>query len=113
MIGPIRTPCDEGVVRGAAPTRGCAEAAQPWVLAATIVASSMAFIDGSVVNVALPSMQESLGAPVSQAQWIVNAYVLTLGALILVGGAAGDRFGGRGVFKLGILPFHRAPAAGG
>ena len=113
MIGPIRTPCDEGVVRGAAPTRGCAEAAQPWVLAATIVASSMAFIDGSVVNVALPSMQASLGAPVSQAQWIVNAYVLTLGALILVGGAAGDRFGRRRVCNVGILLFTAASVACG
>ena len=109
MIGPIRTPCDEGVIRGAAaPAPGTATRAQPWVLAATIVASSMVFIDGSVVNVALPSIQTNLDAPVSQAQWIVNAYALTLGALILVGGAAGDRFGRRRVCIAGILLFTAA-----
>jgi EmrB/QacA subfamily drug resistance transporter len=63
------------------------------------------FIDGSVVTVALPSIQANLGAPVSQAQWVVNAYALTLGALILVGGAAGDRFGRRGVCIAGLLLF--------
>jgi EmrB/QacA subfamily drug resistance transporter len=109
MIGPIRAPCDEGVIRGAAPpAHGGAKRAQPWVLAATIVASSMVFIDGSVVNVALPAIQENLAAPVSQAQWIVNAYVLTLGALILVGGAAGDRFGRRRVCIAGIVLFTAA-----
>jgi EmrB/QacA subfamily drug resistance transporter len=109
MIGPIRPPCDEGVIRGAAaPAPADAARAQPWVLAATIVASSMVFIDGSVVNVALPSIQAALDAPVSQAQWIVNAYALTLGALILVGGAAGDRFGRRRVCIAGILLFTAA-----
>jgi EmrB/QacA subfamily drug resistance transporter len=109
MIGPIRPPCDEGVIRGAlAAAPADATRAQPWVLAATIVASSMVFIDGSVVNVALPSIQAALDAPVSQAQWIVNAYALTLGALILVGGAAGDRFGRRRVCIAGILLFTAA-----
>ena len=109
MIGPICTPCDAGVIRGAAPpARADATRARPWVLAATIVASSMVFIDGSVVNVALPSIQANLAAPVSQAQWVVNAYVLTLGALILVGGAAGDRFGRRRVCVAGILLFTAA-----
>src|ERR1700685_3940696 len=89
----------------AAPTLADVARAQAWVLAATIVASSMVFIDGSVVNVALPSIQAHLDAPVSQAQWIVNAYVLTLGALILVGGAAGDRFGRRRVCIAGIVLF--------
>jgi EmrB/QacA subfamily drug resistance transporter len=108
MIGPMRTPCDEGVIRGAAAPAPCTQRAQPWVLAATIVASSMVFIDASVVSVALPSIQQNLAAPVSQAQWIVNAYVLTLGALILVGGAAGDRFGRRRVCIAGILVFTAA-----
>jgi EmrB/QacA subfamily drug resistance transporter len=79
--------------------------AQPWVLAATILGSSMAFIDATVVNIALPSMQASLAARVSDAQWIVNAYLLMLGALILVGGAAGDQYGRRRVCMLGILVF--------
>jgi EmrB/QacA subfamily drug resistance transporter len=75
------------------------------VLAATILGSSMAFIDGSVVSVALPAMQADLDASVRGAQWIVNAYMLTLGALMLVGGAAGDRYGRRRVFILGVLFF--------
>src|ERR1700733_1415976 len=109
MIGPIRTPCDESVIRSAAAAApGCARRAQPWVLAATIIASSMVFIDGTVVSVALPSMQANLDAPVSQAQWIVNAYALTLGTLILAGGAAGDRFGRRRVCIAGILLFTAA-----
>ena len=60
-----------------------------WVLAATILGSSMAFIDGSVVSVALPAIQRDLGTSMRGAQWVVNAYMLTLGALMLVGGAAG------------------------
>ncbi len=91
---------------GAAPRgEGCAERAKPWVLAATILGSSMAFIDGSVVSVALPAMQSDLNTSVRGAQWIANAYLLTLGALILVGGAAGDRYGRRRIFTLGITLF--------
>ena len=86
----------------------CAASSRPWVLAATILGSSMAFIDGSVVSVALPAMQADLAAPVSQAQWIVNAYMLLLGALILIGGAAGDRFGRRRIFVIGVLAFTAA-----
>jgi EmrB/QacA subfamily drug resistance transporter len=87
---------------------GCAERSRPWVLAATILGSSMAFIDGSVVGVALPAMQADLAAPVSEAQWIVNAYMLLLGALILSGGAAGDRFGRRRIFIIGVIAFTAA-----
>jgi EmrB/QacA subfamily drug resistance transporter len=86
---------------------------KPWVLAATIVGSSMAFIDGSVVSVALPAMQADLAAPVSDAQWIVNAYMLMLGAMILVGGAAGDRFGRRRAFVIGVIVFTAASIACG
>ena len=96
MIGSALISCDESMIRGAqAGARPCAERAKPWVLAATIVGSSMAFIDSSVVNVALPAIQADLAAPMREAQWVVNAYMLMLGALILVGGAAGDRFGRR------------------
>jgi EmrB/QacA subfamily drug resistance transporter len=96
-------------MRGAAAAApGCARSARPWLLAATIIASSMVFIDGTVVSVALPSMQANLDVPVSQAQWIVNAYALTLGTLILAGGAAGDRFGRRRVCIAGILLFTAA-----
>jgi EmrB/QacA subfamily drug resistance transporter len=114
MIGLTRTACDEGVMRAA--TRGaqsCAERAQRWVLAATILGSSMAFIDGSVVSVALPAIQTDLHTSVRGAQWIVNAYMLTLGALILIGGAAGDRYGRRRVFLLGVIVFTGASVACG
>ncbi len=99
-------PCDEGVVRaGDLQQAGAADDAKPWVLGATILGSSIAFIDGSVVSVALPVMQAELETTVRGAQWIVNAYLLLLGALILVGGGAGDRFGRRRVFVLGLVVF--------
>ena len=63
------------------------------MLAATILGSSMAFIDGTAVNVALPSLQSHLGATVAEVQWVVEAYTLFLSSLLLVGGALGDRFG--------------------
>ncbi|MEM1043239.1 MAG: MFS transporter [Bacteroidota bacterium] len=103
-----RSPCDEGVIEsgphgGAADA--CEEDAKPWVLAATIGGSSLAFIVGSVVNVALPAMQRGLGATVAEVQWVLNAYLLFLGALILVGGSAGDRFGRRRLFVAGTVVF--------
>ena len=73
-----------------------------WVLFATILASSMAFIDSTALNVALPALQADLGASGPDLLWIVNAYTLLLAALLLVGGALGDRFGRRRVFMLGI-----------
>ncbi len=79
-----------------------------WVLAATIMGSSMAFIDGSVVNVALPAIETSLHANVALIQWVINSYALSLAALILIGGAAGDRFGRRRVFVIGIAIFAAA-----
>jgi EmrB/QacA subfamily drug resistance transporter len=89
------------------------ERAKPWVLAATILGTSMAFIDGSVVGVALPAIQADLNASVRDAQWVVNGYMLLLGALILVGGAVGDRFGRRRMFLLGVTLFTAASVACG
>ena len=83
MISFGRAPCDEGVIRAVADTPGSAARARPWVLAATILGSSMAFIDGSVVTVALPAIQADLTTSVAGAQWVANAYMLMLGALIL------------------------------
>ncbi|HEU4627631.1 MAG TPA: MFS transporter [Steroidobacteraceae bacterium] len=103
---PSQMPARES--RAAPRDASCAERAKPWVLAATILGSSMAFIDGSVVSVALPAMQSDLNTSVRGAQWIANGYLLTLGALILVGGAAGDRYGRRRVFTLGIVVFAAA-----
>jgi EmrB/QacA subfamily drug resistance transporter len=75
------------------------------VLAATILGSSMAFIDGTVVSVALPVLQTDLGATVSELQWIVESYALFLAALLLIGGSLGDRFGRRLVFAIGVGVF--------
>ncbi|HZM25971.1 MAG TPA: MFS transporter, partial [Gemmatimonadales bacterium] len=109
-----RAPCDEGVIQaGPRAVADCEEKAKPWVLATTILGSAMAFIDGSVVGVALPAIQADLNASVRETQWVVNAYMLMLGALILVGGAAGDRFGRRMMFILGVTTFTIASVACG
>src|SRR5207248_10534987 len=79
-----------------------------WVLAATILGSSMGFIDGTVVNVALPVLQKELGATVADAQWVVEAYTLFLASLTLVGGSLGDRLGRRRIFAIGIVLFTAA-----
>lgn len=76
-----------------------------FVLVAAILASSMGFIDGSVISIAIPAIRADLGATLSDAQWISNGYLLFLSALILLGGAAGDRFGLRKMFGLGIVLF--------
>ncbi len=83
----------------------CAPQARKYVLVAAILASALGFIDGTVVAIAMPAIRETLGATLAQAQWVHNAYMLTLSALILVGGAAGDRFGLARVFSLGIAAF--------
>jgi EmrB/QacA subfamily drug resistance transporter len=82
--------------------------ARPWVLAVAILASSMGFIDGSVTAIALPAIRADLGASLVQAQWVGNAYLLTLSALILAGGAMGDRFGVVRLFGWGIGLFTAA-----
>ena len=79
-----------------------------WILLATILGSSMAFIDGSVVNVAMPRIQLELNASAASVQWVVEAYALFLGALILVGGSMGDLFGRKRMFALGIVIFAAA-----
>jgi EmrB/QacA subfamily drug resistance transporter len=100
------------------PPLPCMSAPQPcaqprWSLIVAILGSSMAFVDGTVVNVALPVIQRSFGAGVDQAQWIVEAYALLLASLVLVGGALGDRLGRRRVFTAGIALFTLASAACG
>src|SRR6516162_2723896 len=93
-------------------TRREAPVAHPnLVLATTILASSLAFIDGSVVNVGLPAIGRSLSADAGALQWVINAYLLPLSALLLLGGAAGDRFGLRRLLILGIVLFASASLA--
>lgn len=102
----LRGPCDAGQVEGVGPSRaGLSTARKRWVLAAAVLGSSLTFVDGSALGVALPAIQRELGAGPAAAQWVSNAYLLTLGALVLVGGAAGDRFGRRRVFMIGVTAF--------
>ncbi|WP_418121119.1 MFS transporter [Variovorax sp. 160MFSha2.1] len=105
-----KAPCEETLIlhglhgsrAGEGEGSDCPEAARPWVLAAAIVGSSMAFIDGTVVNVALPAIQSDLRATAFQAQWVVESYALLLAALLLVGGALGDHYGRRRIFAIGV-----------
>jgi EmrB/QacA subfamily drug resistance transporter len=84
-----------------------------WILAATILGSSLAFIDGTVVNVALPALQTALRATVSDVQWVVESYALLLASLLLVGGSLGDLYGRRIVFLCGVILFAAASACCG
>lgn len=102
-----RPPCDEAAIR----SKRCSQPAAangPWILAATILGSSMAFIDGTVVNVALPALQSALHATLSDVQWVVESYALFLAALLLVGGVLGDLYGRRKVFGFGVALFAAA-----
>jgi EmrB/QacA subfamily drug resistance transporter len=76
-----------------------------WLLPATILGSSLGYIDSTVVNVALPAIQQGLDANLATVQWVVNGYLLTLAALILLGGSAGDRYGQRRIFLIGLATF--------
>jgi len=89
----------------------CAPERRPLLLAAAILASAIGFIDGTVVAIAIPAIRGSLDASLVQAQWVHNAYMLTLSALILAGGAMGDRFGLARVFGAGIALFMLASLA--
>src|SRR5438874_7981603 len=82
----------------------------PWILAATILGSSMAFIDGTVVNVALPALQSALHATLADVQWVVESYALFLAALLLIGGSLGDLYGRRKIFAAGVVLFSAASA---
>jgi EmrB/QacA subfamily drug resistance transporter len=105
MTNIFRQPCDEGVVRARRATAPSAAESEPWIMAATILGSSMVFIDGTVVNVALPALQKSLDASVLDVQWVVESYALFLAALLLAGGSMGDRYGRRRMFCAGVALF--------
>ena len=109
----VKAPCDEAVIRAGTVDAPCSKRAAPWVLAATILGSSITFIDSTVVNVALPVLQREMGTDIVGSQWIVEAYQLLLSALILVGGSLGDRLGRKRVFSMGILLFAVASAGCG
>jgi len=106
-------PCDDAQIRAARAGEPCDPSDRAWILAAAILGSAMAFIDGTAVNVALPAMERGLATSLPAMQWVVNAYTLLLSAGLLIGGAAGDRFGRRRVFISGIALFVAASIACG
>lgn len=109
MGAPLHTPSDAATAQI---QRQTGSAARPGlVIATTILASSLAFIDGSIVNVGLPAIGANFHADASQLQWVVNAYLLPLSALLLLGGAAGDRFGRRRLLIAGVALFALASLA--
>lgn len=112
----MRSPCEAGqeATPQTAPMPAesfCPANRRRYVLVAAILASALGFIDGSVLAIAIPSIRADLGASLADAQWISNGYALTLSALILTGGAAGDRFGLRATFAAGIALFIAASLA--
>ena len=113
MSHAVRLPCDEAAIRCAHRGPASSRSVGPWVLAATIIGSSLAFIDGTVVSVALPAIAREFSATGSEVQWVVEAYALLLSALLLVGGSMGDRFGRRRIYAWGISLFTVASIACG
>src|SRR6202012_6254697 len=87
------------------PTVALKSPAGKWIMVSAILASAMAFIDGTALNVVLPALQKALNATGTDLFWLLNAYLLILAALILVGGSLGDRIGRKKVFMIGILVF--------
>jgi EmrB/QacA subfamily drug resistance transporter len=113
LNGSIMQPCDEGVILSTPAVAPCSSRAASWVLAATILGSSLAFIDSTVVNVALPALQANLNATVIDVQWVVEAYALLLAALLLVGGSLGDIYGRKRIYAVGVIVFAVASAGCG
>jgi EmrB/QacA subfamily drug resistance transporter len=106
----VKAPCDEAVIRAGEAAAPCSKVTALWALVATILGSSITFIDSTVVNVSLPVLQRELGADIVGAQWVVESYSLMLSALILVGGSLGDRLGRKRIFSIGLLLFAIASA---
>ena len=109
MAGIARPPCDEAAILAGSYQRPVT-ADGPWILAATILGSSMVFIDGTIVNVALPALQSALHATLADVQWVVESYALFLAALLLIGGSLGDLYGRRKIFAVGVVLFSVASA---
>src|SRR6202161_3290868 len=109
----MRTPWDEAGMRSAGAKVPSGAAARICILAATILGSSMAFIDSTVINVAMPAIQASFHATVVDVQWVIESYGLLLAALILVGGSLGEIFGRRRMFVVGVAIFAVASACCG
>src|SRR5262252_4072334 len=104
MGNPKILPCDQAAIR-ASPSVPACTARRTWVLVAAVLGSTMAFVDESVVNVALPRIEGELHTTLAAMQWVINAYTLCMSALLLVGGAAADQFGRRRIFLVGVSIF--------
>jgi EmrB/QacA subfamily drug resistance transporter len=109
----MKTPCDEGLIASGGSCVAPAGVSGAWILAATILGSTMVFIDSTVVNVAVPALQATFHASVVDVQWVVESYGIFLSSLILAGGALGDLFGRRRIFLIGVLIFAAASTACG
>jgi EmrB/QacA subfamily drug resistance transporter len=106
----ILHPCDAGVIQCTRASAPCRPSSRPWVIAAASIGSGMAFLDSTVLNVALPAVQADLGASARETQWVYGAYALVLSALLVIGGSLGDRYGRRRIFVLGAAIFALASA---
>jgi EmrB/QacA subfamily drug resistance transporter len=106
----VLQPCDEGVIRGTRTSASCRPSSRPWVVACASLGSGMAFLDSTVMNVALPAMQTNLEASAREAQWVFGAFAIVLAAFLLIGGSLGDRYGRRRAFVLGASIFGTASA---
>jgi EmrB/QacA subfamily drug resistance transporter len=109
MCSLARPPCDEATILSGS-CKGPATKNGPWIIATTILGSSMVFIDGTVVNIALPALQSALSANIAEVQWVVESYALFLAALLLIGGSLGDLYGRRKIFAAGVVLFSVASA---
>src|SRR5579885_794215 len=107
MRNPKALPCDAAAIRATAVVPRCTRR-RSWVLAAAVLGSTLAFVDESVVNVALPAIESNLRTSLLAMQWVVNAYTLCMSALLLLGGAAADQFGRRRMFVVGVSIFAAA-----
>jgi len=105
VVNPIQSPCAEVHALALAHDQPCAAAARKWIMLACILASSLAFMDGTIVNVALPELQKIFSASVSRVQWVVESYQLLSSSLLLVGGALGDHYGRSRALRAGVIIF--------
>ena len=115
MAQPFALPCDRGLIEAVPCSRGRGREISPrasaWFSPACVLASSMAFVDGSALTVALPKLRAFFGADLAVGQWVLNGYVLALAALTLIGGALADVYGKARMLKLGCLGFGATSAA--
>ena len=112
MVGFVPPPCDAGIIEATPALDTASSQRRQWLtLVATIIGSSMALLDSSVVNIALPAIQQALRADSATTQWIVTAYLLLLSAFVLIGGSAADLYGRRATFVVGVAVFTTASIA--